>query len=61
MITANLRAVARKAARTAGFAAFAASLTAGFATGLAHADDTTTGGSVWRPGRGSGVLAPADL
>jgi hypothetical protein len=38
MITANIRTVARNAARAAGFAAFAASLTFGFATGLARAD-----------------------
>lgn len=49
MITANVRTAARNAARTAGFAAFAASLTFGFVTGLARADDTTTGGMYGDP------------
>lgn len=43
MIAISLRAEARNAARTAGLATFAASLTLGFATGLAHADATTSG------------------
>ena len=58
MITTKLGAVAGKAVRTVGLAVFAVGLTLGFGTGLAHADDTTTGGmygdptaaaAFWRP------------
>ncbi|MCV7410567.1 hypothetical protein AWC05_20280 [Mycobacterium florentinum] len=49
MITTKLGAVAGKAARTVGLAVFAAGLALGLATGLAHADDTTTGGMYGDP------------
>jgi uncharacterized protein YvpB len=49
MITTKLGALAGKAARTFGLAVFAAGLTLGFATGLAHADDTTSGGMYGDP------------
>jgi hypothetical protein len=58
MITVNIRAAARNAARTAGFAAFAAALTFGFATGLAHADDTTTGGMYGDPAAAAAYWRP---
>jgi hypothetical protein len=49
MITATIGVAARKAAWTAGVAAVGVSLTLGFATGLAHADDTTAGGMYGDP------------
>lgn len=58
MIATQVGAAAAKAVRTAGLAVVALFLTLAFATGLAHADDTTTGGmygdptaaaAFWRP------------
>jgi hypothetical protein len=49
MITATIGVAARKAAWTAGVAAVGVSLTLGFATGLARADDTTAGGMYGDP------------
>jgi hypothetical protein len=49
MITATVGVAARKTAWTAAVAALAISLSVGFATGLAHADDTTAGGMYGDP------------
>lgn len=58
MIATDLRAAARSAARTVGFATVAASVMLGLATGLAHADNPTPAGmygdlaaaaAYWRP------------
>jgi hypothetical protein len=49
MTTADIRAIARSAARMAGLAAFAAVLTLGLATGLAHADETAVRGMYGDP------------
>jgi hypothetical protein len=58
MITANVRAVVRNVARSAGVAAFAVSLTLGLATGLAHADVTTTGGMYGNPAEAAAYWQP---
>lgn len=58
MITTKLGAMARKAALVAGFATFATSVTLGFATGLAHADDTTTGGMYGDPAAAAAYWRP---
>jgi hypothetical protein len=58
MMTATMRAAARNTARTAGLAAFAAALTLGFATGLAHADDTTTSGMYGDPAAAAAYWRP---
>ena len=49
---------ARKAAQAAGAAAVAISLSLGFATGLAHADDTTTGGMYGNPAAAAAYWQP---
>jgi hypothetical protein len=48
-MTVTIRAAARNIARSAGVAAFAAALTLSYATGLAHADNTSTGGMYGDP------------
>ena len=58
MIIANIRAVARKAARAAGLASFAAALTLGLATGLAHADDRFVGGMYGDPAAAAAYWQP---
>ncbi|BAX94955.1 C39 family peptidase [Mycobacterium shigaense] len=58
MITADVRAVVRNIARSAGVAAFAAALILGLATGPAHADDTTTGGMYGNPAAAAAYWQP---
>jgi hypothetical protein len=56
MTTANVRDMARSAARTAGLAVFAASVSLGLATGMAHAE--TTGGMYGDPAAAAAYWQP---